>query len=60
MTTVQSKSAILYRKSIAGKLYICVIYNICGPGTPLRKTVFLYSASKVIDGCDTYLLFNIK
>ena len=60
MTTVQSKSAILYRKSIAGKLYICVIYNIWGPGTPLRKTVFLYSASKVIDGCDTYLLFNIK
>ena len=61
MNTVQSKRAILlYRKSIAGKLHICVFYNIWGPGTPSRKTVFLYSASKVIDGCDTYLLFNIK
>ena len=59
MNTVQSKRAILlYRKSIAGKLHICVVYNIWGPGT--EKQFFYSAASKVIDGCDTYLLFNIK
>ena len=49
MNTVQSKSAILlYPKSIAGKLHICVVYNIWGPGTPSRKTVFFTMRLKLL------------